>query len=80
MNFSAKIDKDINKFEKQNPGISVNVFGYQTFNKKNCVFNNNVNVYPRRISEQHLEKRANEVNLLLISNKEGTQYYCLIKI
>jgi hypothetical protein len=56
--------KDIDKFEKQNPNISVNVFGYE----KN-------EVYPLRISEY---KRENKIRTLLIS--DGTkQHYCLIK-
>jgi len=63
--------KDINKFEKNNPtisvntkcNISVNVFGYEK------------DVYPLRISNY---KRETEVNLLLIDN-EKKQHYCFIK-
>ena len=57
--------KDINKFEKNNPtisvntkcNISVNVFGYEK------------DVYPLRISNY---KRETEVNLLLIDNGKKT--------
>ena len=55
--------KHINKFERQNPTISVNVYGYES-----CV-------YPLKISNN---KSETIVNLLLISNDE-TQHYCLIK-
>ena len=55
--------KDIEKFEKQNPEISINVFGFEG------------EFYPLRISKEE----GNEiVNLLLISN-EKTFHYCLIK-
>ena len=55
--------KDINKFEKQNPTISINVFGYEQ------------EVYPLRISKRVNDKT---VNLLLISEREN-QHYCWIK-
>jgi hypothetical protein len=55
--------KDIDKFEEQNPNISVNVFGYETF------------VYPLRISKYD---RENIINTLLISD-DTKQHYCLIK-
>ena len=55
--------KLIRVFEKFNPEISVNVFGFTK------------NVYPLRISET---KRRLNVNLLLISAGEK-QHYCLIK-
>ena len=50
--FSVNLS-DINKFEKHNSSISVNVFGYENL------------VYPRRISK-HNYKRQSTVNLLLI--------------
>jgi len=62
INFPASW-KDINKFETNNPTISVNVFGYEK------------DVYPLNISNY---KRETEVNLLLIDNGEK-QHYCLIK-
>jgi len=67
--------KYITKFEKQNHGISVNVFGYQTFEKEIKVFEGYV--YPLRISAQ--PEGTNHVDLLLISNKKGMQHYCWIK-
>jgi len=57
--------KDITKFGKQNPSISVNVFGYEG------------GIYPLRISE-HPEGIIN-VDLFLIANEEGMQHYCWIK-
>lgn len=56
--------KAIDKFEKQNPEISINVFGYEN------------SVYPLRTSK-HVN-RLEVVNLLLISDEE-TQHYCIIK-
>ena len=49
INFPTPL-KDITTFEKQNRGISVNVFGYQTFEKEIKVFEGYVD--PLRISEQ----------------------------
>ena len=54
--------KSIDKVEKQNPSISINVFGYE-----DCV-------YPLRVSKV-VDKTA--INLLLISDDEK-QHYCLI--
>ena len=56
---------DINKFEKHNSSISVNVCGYEKA------------VYPLRISK-HNYKRESTVNLLLISD-DTKQHYCWIK-
>ena len=55
--------KDIDKFEKQNPSISINVFGFEG------------NTYPLRISKR---TNGKPVNLLMISNGEKV-HYCLIK-
>ena len=55
--------KDIDKFERNNDGISVNVFGYE-----NCI-------YPLRISKH---ERKTIIDLLLIAN-DTTNHYCLIK-
>ena len=55
---------DIDKFEKQNVGINVNVFGYEA----------NI-VVPLRLSTLY---DSNNVDLMLISN-DTTQHYCLIK-
>ena len=51
--------------EKQNPSISVNVFGYEG------------GAYPLRISE-HPEGTIH-VDLFLIENEVGMQHYCWIK-
>ena len=56
---------DINKFEKHNSSISVNIFGYEKA------------VYPLRISK-HNYKRESTVNLVLISD-DTKQHYCCIK-
>ena len=63
LKFPVKLS-DINKFEKQNYSIFVNVFGYEKA------------VYPLRISK-HNYKRESTVNLLLISD-DTKQYYCWI--
>ena len=58
---------DIDKFERQNAGISVNVFGYEG------------DIYPLRVSkvcDNVCDSKI--VDLLLIAN-DSTQHYCLIK-
>ena len=65
LKFPVKLS-DIDKFEKHNCSISVNVFGYEKA------------VYPLRISK-HNYKRESTVNLLLISD-DTKQHYCWIKI
>ena len=55
--------KQIDRFEKQNDSLSINVFGYAN------------SVYPLRISKFDREK---QVDLLLVSD-EDKQHYCLIK-
>ena len=55
----------VNKFEKHNSSMSVNVFGYDKL------------VYPLRISE-HNYKGESTVNLLLISD-DTKPHYCWIK-
>ncbi len=60
--------KDIDKFERNNPTISVNVHGYEK------------DVYPLRTSAV---KREHEVDLLLLSGKceddSASYHYCVIK-
>ena len=56
--------KEIGKFEKQNPNICINVFGYE-----------NKNVYPLRISK-YTDRKT--INLLLIDD-DDKQHYCCIK-
>ena len=62
INFPASF-KDIDNFEKLNPSVSVNVFGYEK------------EVYPLRITKRANDKT---INLLLISEREN-QHYCWIK-
>ena len=59
--------KDINKFEKQNPNISITVLG---FNEKD-------KVHPLRSSE-HVYNREHNIILLLIE-RDGVKHYCLVK-
>ena len=62
INFPVKL-QDIEKFEKQNPEISINVFGFEG------------EIYPLRITK---EKGIEPINLLLISDGKK-DHYCLIK-
>ena len=62
--FPVKLKK-IDKFEKNNPDISINVFGYE-----------DEKPYPLRISQ--FVDRTHCVDLLFITNKD-TDHYCLIK-
>ena len=57
--------KDIDKFESQNPSISVTVLGYE-----------GKRVYPLRNSNN--TNREHDVILILIE-EEGVNYYCLVK-
>ena len=70
LKFPVKLDQIV-IFEKFNPQISINVFGFEGV------------VYPLRLSKRKSEQRErseNEqtINLLLISD-EAKQHYCLIK-
>ena len=56
--------KDINKFEKQNPSISITVLGYEE------------GVYPLRISK--CMGREHNITLMLIGKNE-VKHYCLVK-
>ena len=57
--------KDLNKFEKQNPTISITVFGYE-----------GKSVYPLRNSDN--TDREHNIILLWIE-KGGVKHYCLVK-
>ena len=57
--------KDINKFEKQNPTISITVLGYEE-----------KNIYPLRISDN--TDREHNIILMLIEQDE-VKHYCLVK-
>ena len=54
----------IPKFEKQNPSLSINVFGFDDI------------VFPLHITDKC---ERNHVNLLLMANRDGDQHYCLIR-
>ena len=62
LKFPVKLDQII-IFEKNNPQISINVFGFEG------------DVYPLRLSKR---SEREQINLLLISDGEK-QHYCLIK-
>ena len=57
--------KDLNKFEKQNPTISITVFGYE-----------GKSVYPLRNSDN--TDREHNIILMLIE-EGGVKHYCLVK-
>ena len=59
--------KDIKKFEKQNPNISITVLGYNEKDK----------VHPLSVSE-YVYNREHNIILLLIE-KDGVKHYCLVK-
>ena len=59
--------KDIDRFEKQNPEISITVLG---FNEKD-------KVHPLRVSE-YIYNRTHNIILLLIE-RDGVKHYCLVK-
>ena len=64
--------KNIKRFEKQNPDISISVLGYSK----------NERIYPLRISEYTKAKKENERkhNIILLSIKNGNNsHYCLVK-
>ena len=58
--------RDIDRFESQNPNISISVFGY----------NQNERVYPLKVSKY--TGCEHDINLMLIKDGENS-HYCLIK-
>ena len=64
--------KDINRFEKQNPEISISVLGYSKDEK----------IYPLRISKftkmKKEDERKHNIVLLLIKNRDNS-HYCYVK-
>ena len=61
--------KDIKRFEKQNPDISVSVLGYSKDEK----------IYPLRRSK-HAMKNKRKYNIILLLIKDGdNSHYCLVK-
>ena len=65
--------KDIKRFEKQNPNISISVLGYSK----------NEKIYPLRISEYTKAKKGKyerKHNIVLLLIKDGdNSHYCLVK-
>ena len=59
--------KDINKFEKQNPNISITVLSYNEKDK----------VHPLIVSEQVYNREHNII--LLLIERDGVKHYCLVK-
>ena len=62
--------KDVKRFEKQNPDISISILGYSKDER----------IYPLRISEytKSKDERKYDIVLLLIKNGENS-HYCLVK-
>ena len=56
--------KDLNEFEKQNPSISITVFGYER-----------KSVYPLRNSAN----TGKDYDIILMLIEEGVKHYCLVK-
>ena len=71
ISYPVDIKKDIKRFEKQNPNISISVLGYSKDEK----------IYPLRISEftkvKKEDERKHNIVLLLIKNGDNS-HYCLI--
>lgn len=65
IDFPAPI-RQITKFEKKNPSVSVNIYG----------LNDAQEVYPLRVCEK---EETTHFDLLFISNGEGMRHYCYIQ-
>ena len=65
--YPVNLKEDIDRFEKQNPEISITVLG---FNEKD-------KVHPLRVSK-HIYIRKHNIILLLIE-RDGVNHYCLVK-
>ena len=57
--------KDLNKFEKQNPTISITVLGYER-----------KGIYPLRNS---INTDRDYTIILMLIEEEGVKHYCLVK-
>jgi hypothetical protein len=66
--------RDISKFEKYNPQLSINVYGLEQ------IFKDNVTKY-EVVGPLHYSSNKNRmhVNLLLVTDEEGNSHYCWIK-
>ena len=69
--YPVNIKKDIKRFEKQNPDISISILGYSKDEK----------IYPLRRSKHAMKnKRKHNIILLLIKDEDGdNSHYCLVK-
>ena len=68
--------KDVAKFERLN-NISVSVYGYEKAKTDaNGVKTEEGFVYPLQVAR---ELKEQHVNLLMISNDDGINHYCLIR-
>ena len=72
INYPVDIKKDVDRFEKQNPDISISILGYTKEDK----------IYSLRISKYTKDKKEDErkhnIILLLIKNGDNS-HYCLVK-
>ena len=72
IDYPVDLQSDINRFERQNPDISISVLGYSKEEK----------VYPLRISKYTKNKKEDgrkyDIVLLLIKDGENS-HYCLVK-
>ena len=72
INYPVDIKGGVDRFERQNPDISITIFGYTKEDK----------IYPLRISKYTKCKKENErkhnIVLLLIKNGDNS-HYCLVK-
>ena len=63
--YPVSLEYDIDKFENQNPTISITVYGYEK--KEVCPLRNSNNI-----------DREHNITLMLIE-KDGVKHYCLVK-
>jgi hypothetical protein len=73
--------KDVEKFEKKNPGVSINVYGlkrgkllYKNNRKFKPKFEQTI-VYPKKVCEEQLKDHH---DLLLVGDGMGEKHYCRI--
>ena len=68
INYPVDIKKDGDRFEIQNPDISITIFAYNKEDK----------IYPFKISKYKKDKRKHNIILLIIKNEDNS-HYCLVK-
>ena len=70
IDYPVDIKKGVDRFEKQNPYISISILGYSKEEK----------IYPLRISEYTKTKEGRKHNIILLLITEGEKsHYCLVK-